>query len=169
MTHQDLLAGPPPTLLPEDEAALELMRFMSDFREAMWGVVQGADIVGQFGRQHHRRARLFLRPFPAFLELRKKQLREFSVNRMAGTRRDDVRLERQTQQHDVADDIEDLVTDEFVGPAQSSSRTFLARLAPAVAERRQLGEGIALHDAHALAVARSAGAVRPWSSASTHN
>jgi thiamine kinase-like enzyme len=26
----------------EDEAALELMRFMSDFREAMWGVVQSA-------------------------------------------------------------------------------------------------------------------------------
>jgi thiamine kinase-like enzyme len=27
---------------PEDERALELMRFMSDFREAMWGVVQTA-------------------------------------------------------------------------------------------------------------------------------
>ncbi len=27
-------------LRPEDAAALELMRFMSDFREAMWGVVQ---------------------------------------------------------------------------------------------------------------------------------
>jgi thiamine kinase-like enzyme len=27
---------------PEAAAALELMRFMSDFREAMWGVVQGA-------------------------------------------------------------------------------------------------------------------------------
>jgi thiamine kinase-like enzyme len=27
---------------PQDERALELMRFMSDFREAMWGVVQGA-------------------------------------------------------------------------------------------------------------------------------
>lgn len=27
---------------PEDVAALELMRFMSDFREAMWGVVQAA-------------------------------------------------------------------------------------------------------------------------------
>ena len=27
---------------PEDAAALELMRFMSDFREAMWGVVQHA-------------------------------------------------------------------------------------------------------------------------------
>ena len=27
---------------PEDERALELMLFMSDFREAMWGVVQGA-------------------------------------------------------------------------------------------------------------------------------
>jgi thiamine kinase-like enzyme len=27
---------------PEDAAALELMRFMSDFREAMWGVVQSA-------------------------------------------------------------------------------------------------------------------------------
>jgi thiamine kinase-like enzyme len=27
---------------PEDERALELMRFMSDFREAMWGVVQSA-------------------------------------------------------------------------------------------------------------------------------
>jgi thiamine kinase-like enzyme len=29
-------------LRPADERALELMRFMSDFREAMWGVVQGA-------------------------------------------------------------------------------------------------------------------------------
>ncbi len=28
------------TLRPEDERALQLMRFMSDFREAMWGVVQ---------------------------------------------------------------------------------------------------------------------------------
>ena len=27
---------------PTAERALELMRFMSDFREAMWGVVQGA-------------------------------------------------------------------------------------------------------------------------------
>ena len=27
---------------PEDERALELMLFMSDFREAMWGIVQGA-------------------------------------------------------------------------------------------------------------------------------
>jgi hypothetical protein len=27
---------------PEDARALELMRFMSDFREAMWGVVQSA-------------------------------------------------------------------------------------------------------------------------------
>ena len=28
--------------VPSDERALELMLFMSDFREAMWGVVQGA-------------------------------------------------------------------------------------------------------------------------------
>jgi thiamine kinase-like enzyme len=30
------------TVRPEHARALELMRFMSDFREAMWGVVQGA-------------------------------------------------------------------------------------------------------------------------------
>ena len=30
------------TVKERDERALELMRFMSDFREAMWGVVQGA-------------------------------------------------------------------------------------------------------------------------------
>jgi thiamine kinase-like enzyme len=30
------------TARPEDERVLELMLFMSDFREAMWGVVQGA-------------------------------------------------------------------------------------------------------------------------------
>jgi thiamine kinase-like enzyme len=30
------------TVQPEDARALELMRFMSDFREAMWGVVQSA-------------------------------------------------------------------------------------------------------------------------------
>jgi hypothetical protein len=30
------------SLRPADERALELMRFMSDFREAMWGVVQTA-------------------------------------------------------------------------------------------------------------------------------
>ena len=30
------------TISPADEHALELMRYMSDFREAMWGVVQGA-------------------------------------------------------------------------------------------------------------------------------
>ncbi len=46
----------------EDEAALELMRFMSDFREAMWGVVQCAvsaldfDFVG-YASEHFERLR----------------------------------------------------------------------------------------------------------------
>jgi len=35
----DAYAG---SVRPQDERALELMLFMSDFREAMWGVVQGA-------------------------------------------------------------------------------------------------------------------------------
>ncbi len=45
---------------PEDTAALELMRFMSDFREAMWGVVQAAvseldfDFVA-YAREHFER------------------------------------------------------------------------------------------------------------------
>ncbi len=34
--------GAPPT--PADLAALRLMRLMSDFREAMWGVVQTGDL-----------------------------------------------------------------------------------------------------------------------------
>jgi thiamine kinase-like enzyme len=37
-----LLAAYFGSVRPADERALELMRFMSDFREAMWGVVQGA-------------------------------------------------------------------------------------------------------------------------------
>jgi len=37
-----LLAAYFGTVRPEDERALELMLFMSDFREAMWAVVQGA-------------------------------------------------------------------------------------------------------------------------------
>jgi thiamine kinase-like enzyme len=47
---------------PEDVAALELMRFMSDFREAMWGVVQAAvseldfDFQG-YAREHFERLR----------------------------------------------------------------------------------------------------------------
>jgi hypothetical protein len=46
----------------EDEAALDLMRFMSDFREAMWGVVQAAvseldfDFAG-YAREHFERLR----------------------------------------------------------------------------------------------------------------
>jgi thiamine kinase len=47
---------------PEDERAVELMRFMSDFREAMWGVVQAVvstldfDFTGYAG-QHFERLR----------------------------------------------------------------------------------------------------------------
>jgi len=46
----------------EDEAALELMRFMSDFREAMWGVVQTAvselDFdFGGYASEHFERLR----------------------------------------------------------------------------------------------------------------
>ena len=40
--RRTLLAAYAGDARPEDERALELMRFMSDFREAMWGVVQGA-------------------------------------------------------------------------------------------------------------------------------
>jgi thiamine kinase-like enzyme len=47
-------------LRTQDTAALELMRFMSDFREAMWGVVQSAvaeldfDFPG-YAREHFER------------------------------------------------------------------------------------------------------------------
>ena len=40
--RQSLLSAYVGQVRPEDERALELMLFMSDFREAMWGVVQGA-------------------------------------------------------------------------------------------------------------------------------
>lgn len=49
-------------LRPEDVRALELMRFMSDFREAMWGVVQNAvsaldfDFAG-YAAEHFERLR----------------------------------------------------------------------------------------------------------------
>jgi hypothetical protein len=44
----------------DDVAALELMRFMSDFREAMWGVVQRAVSTldfdfGAYAREHFER------------------------------------------------------------------------------------------------------------------
>ena len=44
---------------PEDERALELMLFMSDFREAMWGVVQGAvsELDFDFARLRRRALR----------------------------------------------------------------------------------------------------------------
>ena len=40
--RRSLLEAYSGTLRPADERALDLMRFMSDFREAMWGVVQSA-------------------------------------------------------------------------------------------------------------------------------
>jgi thiamine kinase-like enzyme len=40
--RQGLLEAYAGTVDPASERALELMLFMSDFREAMWGVVQGA-------------------------------------------------------------------------------------------------------------------------------
>lgn len=40
--RRDLLAAYAGSVRPEDERALELMQFMSDFREAMWAVVQSA-------------------------------------------------------------------------------------------------------------------------------
>jgi thiamine kinase-like enzyme len=60
------------TLRPEDVRALELMRFMSDFREAMWGVVQGAvseldfDFGGYAGEHFERMQRTAAEP--AFVE-----------------------------------------------------------------------------------------------------
>jgi thiamine kinase-like enzyme len=40
--RRELLQAYAGAVRPEAERALELMRFMSDFREAMWGIVQGA-------------------------------------------------------------------------------------------------------------------------------
>ncbi len=58
--ERELLDGYFGALRPEDEQALRLMRFMSDFREAMWGVVQQGiseldfDFVG-YADQHFER------------------------------------------------------------------------------------------------------------------
>jgi len=53
--RQMLLAAYFGTVRPEDERALELMLFMSDFREAMWAVVQGAvsELDFDFGAYAH--------------------------------------------------------------------------------------------------------------------
>ena len=49
--RRELLAAYVGEVRAEDERALELMLFMSDFREAMWGVVQGAvsELAFDFG------------------------------------------------------------------------------------------------------------------------
>ena len=60
---------------PDQRRALELMRFMSDFREAMWGVVQTAvsqldfDFEGYAAEHFERMQRTAAEPeFPAALD-----------------------------------------------------------------------------------------------------
>ena len=55
-----MLAAYVGTVRPEDLRALELMLFMSDFREAMWAVVQGAVSelefdFGSYAEEHFER------------------------------------------------------------------------------------------------------------------
>ena len=71
---------------------------------------------------------LLLRTLLPFLQLLKEDLRELGVDRMAGARGDDVRLERHAEQENVADDIEDLVADELVLEAQRLLRDDLVAL-----------------------------------------
>ena len=54
--RRELLEAYAGEVSPAAERALELMRFMSDFREAMWGVVQGAvsELDFDFGRVRGR-------------------------------------------------------------------------------------------------------------------
>jgi thiamine kinase-like enzyme len=58
--RRTLLAAYAGTVVEEDARALELMRFMSDFREAMWGVLQSAVSAlefdfGAYAREHFER------------------------------------------------------------------------------------------------------------------
>jgi thiamine kinase-like enzyme len=58
--RRTLLAAYAGTVLDEEVRALELMRFMSDFREAMWGVLQAAVSTlefdfGAYAREHFER------------------------------------------------------------------------------------------------------------------
>ena len=66
--NRTLLTGYFGELRPEDEDALRLMRFMSDFREAMWGVVQqgiselDVDFAGYANEHFERLARTATTP-----------------------------------------------------------------------------------------------------------
>ena len=66
--RRELLAAYFGDVRPEHERSLELMRFMSDFREAMWGVVQGAvsqldfDFAGYAARHFARLERVAAEP-----------------------------------------------------------------------------------------------------------
>jgi thiamine kinase-like enzyme len=58
--RRTLLAAYAGSVVDEDARALELMRLMSDFREAMWGVLQGAVSTlefdfGAYAREHFER------------------------------------------------------------------------------------------------------------------
>ena len=75
-----------------------------------------------------RAAGFFLGPFLDFLHPGVKRLGELGVDGVARPRGDDVRLERQAEQHQVADDVEDLVADELVLEAQRLLRDDLVAL-----------------------------------------
>ncbi len=63
--------------------------------------------------------RLLLGAFAFLFEFGEEELGELGVDRMAGARCDDVRLERHAEKHNVANDIEDLVANELVLKAEA--------------------------------------------------
>jgi len=67
-------------------------------------------------------SRLFLRALLPLFEFLEKLFGQLRVDVMSRTCGNDVRLERQAEQHDIANDIEDLVADEFVLKAQAFFR-----------------------------------------------
>ena len=95
------------------------------------GVEYPADIERGLNRQlNFGLSRLggFLAAFFPSLIFVEQDLGQFGVERMAGTRGHDVRLQRDAEQCDVADDIEDLVAHEFVGETERLFRDDLVTL-----------------------------------------
>ena len=95
-------------------------------------VEDAADIERGLGRRARpcgaRLGRLLRRPFSAPRSFSKSALVSSALIAWPGPRGDDVRLERHAEQHDVADDIEDLVAHELVLEAQRLLRDDLVAL-----------------------------------------
>ncbi len=91
-------------------------------------IENSANIQRRLGRQHNRWTRFFLRAFFPLFEFFPKFAGQLRVNRVPRTSRDDVSFQRQAEQHDVADDIQNLVTHELVFEAQRLLRHDLIAL-----------------------------------------